>query len=278
MDDNTPGFLNDELLNQPDTPATAAPQGAPVPASEPPPNAAAQAPAQGEATPAATATAVQPMTAPATPASSEPHHVPLVALLDTREKLKELQTERDQLRSQLEELQRQNQPPQKPQLPDQFTDPEGFAQAVLAQAEQAALSRIIGNSLDAAEERYGDTFRQAFAAVEKNPDVVRQVLASRDPGEAIVKWYQRQQIVTAIPEDITDLDEWVKQRYAAMTAQAAQPTSGVPGAQGAAPVAPHIQQPAAPAAPPPSLASAPGSANAFQDQVPDSAFAYAFGR
>jgi len=270
MSDSILGFLNDELLNLPDTPAAPAsaepPRAPELPKTEPVAPAAAPA-----AAPPASVPAVPP---PAPPAAPEIPTAPIPALLDERDKRKKAEEENAALRRQLGDLQRRNQP-QGPNLAElMFTDPEAYHAHVMGQATQLVRTQILEANLNTAAARHGKVFEEAYEAVlQAGPAVVQECLAKPDPGEAIVNWHKRNKVTSGLPDTFyADPDAWVRQRYAELAAQAAAP--GTPG-QSAAPAA-HLK-PAAPAAPPPSLASAPGSAGAFQEQVPESAFAYAFG-
>jgi hypothetical protein len=160
-----------------------------------------------------------------------------------------------------------------------FSDPDAYDRHVMERATRVVQTQILEANLSAAAGRHGKAFDEAYEAVlQAGPAVVQECLAKPDPGEAIVNWHKRHKTLSSLPDTFfIDPDAWARQRYAELAAQAAQPAPGIPPAQpGAAPMAAPTA-PAAPAAPPPSLAAAPGSAGAFQEQVPESAFAYAFG-
>jgi len=250
--DTTPAFLDEELLSQPD------PSSAPVPP-------------EGYV-PAGQGSGMEQRYNPALEQHDVPHMVPLATVLDTREKLREAQSQRDELQRQLEAYERQVQEAQlaaqTPPLPDYATDPDGYTAALMAQVEQTVQHRLLTHNLASTQERHGPEFERAYQAIVEsgNPGLAQHILAQPDPGEAMVRWYRRSQVLAQIPDD--DIDGWVMRRYAELAAQAAQQApGGMPGAR-------HFHQTPMP---PPSLASAPGSANPFRDNVPDSAFAYAFG-
>jgi hypothetical protein len=284
MDDKNPGFLDETLLNQPDTP--------PAPAHAEPPKAPELPKTEPAALPAAAPVATAPTSAPVhsgpatnvnpvtgQPAAPDLHMAPIPALLDERDKRKKAEDENAALKRQLEGLQRQNQP-QGPNLAELMSkDPDAYHRHVMGEAAQLVRTQILEANLTAAAGRHGQVFDEAYEAVlQAGPAVVQECLAKPDPGEAIVNWHKRHQTLSGLPDTFyADPDAWVRQRYAELAAQAAQPALGKPPVQpGAAPMAAPAQ-PAVQTAPPPSLASAPGSAGAFQEQVPESAFAYAFG-
>lgn len=98
--------------------------------------------------------------------------------------------------------------------PDMFLDPQGFANwqgrqfdRRLEAANRQNEARRVEWSLQAAAGRHGDEFRQAHAAAEQgaNDPVIRaamtRVLASADPGEALMQWHRQQRVQQEIGND-----------------------------------------------------------------------------
>ena len=100
-------------------------------------------------------------------------------------------------------------------IPDVFENPQGYAEYVIKQAEarvqaseQRARDERINASMAAAEARHGDTFKQAFAAITSldtnNPDnraFVQRLTSAPNPGEAVVAWHKRTQVLRQIGND-----------------------------------------------------------------------------
>lgn len=101
------------------------------------------------------------------------------------------------------------------QAPDIFADPDGYRQH-----QESALNERIRNleanfSLRLAHKSYGETFEQAYqamvdAAEGGDRSIVQQVIASPDPGEAIVRWFKREQASKEIGDDPAAYKERLK--------------------------------------------------------------------
>ena len=124
------------------------------------------------------------------PAAKESKEVPLAALLDERDKRKELQSELEQLKKAQEEA-KQNQE----DLPDFWENPQAHLEVIerkfeekIQQKEQELNARLLQSSMVSAAYRHKDfdQYREAFAqAAEQNNALVDQALMSPDPGEYI---------------------------------------------------------------------------------------------
>jgi hypothetical protein len=97
-------------------------------------------------------------------------------------------------------MQQQRQQPQEQQPVDPFADPQGFANSIL-QAQQAALQqRDLQDSLKWARFQHKETFDQAYedfveyAHRTRDQATYQRVMASGDPGEALVQWYKDTQL------------------------------------------------------------------------------------
>ena len=99
--------------------------------------------------------------------------------------------------------------------PDLFENPNAFAEHINkgVQAEIAALRQQMQNerinlSMESAKTRHGETFDAAFTAVRKldpnNPEnkaLVQRFLSQPNPGEALVSWHKRNEVLREVGED-----------------------------------------------------------------------------
>ena len=99
--------------------------------------------------------------------------------------------------------------------PDIFEDPVGYQKYVAEQMEarlqaqsQQFEARRIDSSMEMAKERHGDTFDAAFNALKavsnsgpEGRQFVQRLVSSPNPGEATVKWHQRQEALKEIGSD-----------------------------------------------------------------------------
>ena len=197
-----------------------------------------QAPVTQEAQPQPQPTPEVPEQRAPEPTQPPPGFIPLAAVLDEREKRKELERELAQYRSQ------QAQPNQAP--PSFYDDPEAFA--AYQQEQFAGIERNIRFSTSerfAVQAHGSEVVEQAKEwSLSQSPYLIAQIRDSQDPiGEAVAQ-YQRSQMVA-------DPDAWFAQEAAKRGYQQAASAGAV------TPAAP-FQQPARPA-PPRSLASAPSA-------------------
>lgn len=189
--------------------------------------------------------AVEPAPEPAKP---EPGFVPFAAVLDERDKRKELQAEIERMR--------QAQPAAQPQpIPDMFEDPEGYTSALAQTFEQRIYQTQLQMSDRFAQNQYGEELttaakQWAFEKCNQDPHFNAKVRESGDPVGYAVKEYQRDQIASNVTQDdFTQFMAW-KQAQAGLT-PAPTPTDNP-----------------SPAKPPPrSLASAPSAGTAAIEPV-----------
>ena len=131
----------------------------------------------------------EPQGAPTAPEPVEPGHVPYAALKDERQK-------RQQLEAQLAEMRAaQFQPaPQPQEVPDQFDDPQGYTDWLIAQSAQRATSaavqvmqdRIVDQSEQRARAKYADFDEKLNAfqqLVQADPTLGRVLYEQPDPAE-----------------------------------------------------------------------------------------------
>jgi hypothetical protein len=155
-----------------------------------------------------------------------------VALREERGRRQALERQLAELQGRLAERQAIDQPkPQateKPAKPDMFADPEGWEKAtraeILAEANKLINDQrtaVVDESMAEAKAKHGDVFDAAYQALidGKNDPATfaagRRILASRDPGEALMKWHQQQQVVRDIGNDPLAYREKLKQEIMA---------------------------------------------------------------
>ena len=182
----------------------------------------------------------------------EPGHVPITALLDEREKRKELER-------QIAALRETQQPVN---TPDPTVDPYGYQQHLMQQVQQQVIDTRLNMSETAARRHYGAEVTDAAKqwALEKfaaNPAFQQEVISQADPYGYAVEAYKRDQIASQVtPDDFEQFKAW-KQAQASLAA------------------APVVATPT-PAAPVPrSIVSAPSAGGSIADQplTPEEAFA-----
>ena len=101
--------------------------------------------------------------------------------------------------------QQQAQQPQQP-IPDVITDPQAYHAHVTNQFEQRMRNQEANFSFRLAHQAFGETFENAYGemiqrAERGDPTVVRAVMASPDPGAAMVNWYRREQTLSMVGND-----------------------------------------------------------------------------
>lgn len=156
----------------------------------------------------------QPEAEPEPQTEKQVHRVPLVELLDEREKRQTEQRQREALQQQLWQLQQQLQEAtKKPEEPvDIFADPQKWEQTN-EQRFDKRIREMEGNfSLRLAAYKHGDKFQEAWSAMlgktQSGDDSVRQsILKSSDPGETLVNWYQREKTMELVGNDPTTFVE-----------------------------------------------------------------------
>jgi hypothetical protein len=212
------------------------------------------------------AAAPEPAPAPTAEAKPDipPGHAPITALLDEREKRKELER-------QLQELQRQQ---TAPKAPDPDEDPDAFNAYRIDQAQTAVLNARLDMSEELAREKHGnetvDAARDwALSRFQNNPAFRDEVLAQRNPWGYAVQQFQRHSALDKLG-DATDID--------AFLAWKAAQASGVSTTQPAASVATPEPAPI----PSRSLATAPsaggGGAAPVEPTGPGVGYASLFGQ
>jgi len=125
-----------------------------------------------------------------------------------------------QLQAAINQAQQQQKPPEP--IPDMITHPEAYnayMQNMFARQEQANAERLknmeANFSFRLAHQLHGDTFEKAFGemiqrADRGDPTIARAVMASPDPGNAVVGWYTRERNHQRVG---ADPDAWAKTQW-----------------------------------------------------------------
>jgi hypothetical protein len=129
------------------------------------------------------------------PVEEKDHRIPLMELLNEREKRQAEQRRAEALAQEIAMLRQQVQPQQQPQIPDQFADPEQYnafwmsqIQNVQAQFQNQLRAVQAENSLARAHERYGDVFEKGYQevldrAAQGDREAAQKIASSPNPGE-----------------------------------------------------------------------------------------------
>jgi len=150
---------------------------------------------------------------------AERHHIPLAEHLSERERRQAAERRAEEFERELAALRRARaeaeaaQP--RPEIPDPYADPEGYARWVREEARreveevrrETTIQRLDASFEDAKEE-HGDRFKAAYdaAMAEKargNSQLVDRIVKSVNPGRALMKWYGEQETVRETGGDLT---------------------------------------------------------------------------
>lgn len=142
--------------------------------------------------------------------------VPSWRLREINEEKRRIEAERDQLRAEharmqayYAQMQRQAPQQKEPEI-DPVLDPKGFAENLTARlrsefAQQQAADRLNFN-LEMTHMRYGEKFEKAFEAIiaegqRGNNQLVRHITSQPNAGEALMRWYNTNQLVATVGTD-----------------------------------------------------------------------------
>lgn len=248
----------------PTEPVTETPAATPAAAATPEPTPQAQPQTPAPVPPAAPAPAVA---ATPEPSRQEGHTVPLAKYLDRDSEARDLKRQNAALQQQLQSLRNPV------QAPDPVTDPEAFQDHLRQQMEQEFNRRLHSQRADMSEimarQVHGDDkVNAAYDAMKAkfDPYEFNRIMASPHPWNELVKWHQRDQLLSQIGDKP---DDWVRRRWAELNP--AQPNGqDIPAAP---------QAPAAPVIPPQSLTRVPTAGKASDVPVgPGNAFDATFTR
>jgi hypothetical protein len=194
------------------------------------------------------------------------HRVPLMELLNEREKRQQYERERDQFRQQFEALQRQvaaaQSQQQQPEAPDVFENPQGFAGHLQQQLTQQLRNQEVNFSLRLAHREHKQEFEQAYEAAirarQLGDPAVATIYNSSDPGEALMRWHRSNSL---LEKTGGNLDAYLEAQLQAKLKDPAFLAKAIEAARGQAQQQPNSQQ--APVVElPPSLTRTPGSSAA----------------
>lgn len=143
------------------------------------------------------------------PAAETTKEVPLAALLDERDKRKEIQSELERLKAERESTQQEK--------VDFWENPEAALTAMeerlTQQWEAKTTNALLSYSMQSASYRHEDYDEQkdAFAeAAKENPALADQALASPDPGEYIYTTGKQFSQLNAVGGDISALEQRIR--------------------------------------------------------------------
>ena len=202
---------------------------------------------------------LEPIPEPAPQPKADVGTIPISALLDEREKRKDLERRIAQFE--------QERAQQVTQIPDQLSDPQGYNQHQMQQMQQTMLDNRLNMSETGCRRHYGDDLTDkakewAVAKFGTNTAFQSEVLGNADPYDYAIKAFQRDQIASTVTsDDFTAFQAWKSAQAQIATAPADQ----------ASPVTSSAPIPR-------SIVSVPsaGGGVAHQPTDPDAAFAGAF--
>lgn len=160
-------------------------------------------------------------------AEKEEGRIPSWRLKEEADRRREAEQALNELRNEFRQMQMQmaraNQPPPpKQETPDIFADPQGFVNSLQSNFDTRLRTLQLENSLRFAHYNHKDKFNEAYNAftdyVSKSRDqaAYQRVMASHDPGEALVQWYKDQELQQQLGgSDLTSFlekqkEEWLK--------------------------------------------------------------------
>jgi hypothetical protein len=129
-------------------------------------------------------------------------HVPIIALLDERERRQAAERE-------LEALRAQAAPPPQPEIPDPYSEPEAFAAFQAERTQYLVLNAKLDVQEEAQRERHGDEVVDAAkkwveARTAANPSFFPELMSQRNPWAYAVEQYKRDSAVSSI--DTSELE------------------------------------------------------------------------
>jgi hypothetical protein len=131
---------------------------------------------------------------------------------------------------------RQQQQPQQAEVPDVFADPQGYTAHINQTVEQRLAQQRLDLDLRLTAATHKEDFPKAWEAfmgsvgTGQNAALYHQVMNSSSPGEAIVDWFKREQLVREVGSDPASFRERLRAEILAelqgQSPQAAPPTNG----------------------------------------------------
>lgn len=189
MSDDKLSFLEEEPVEDVEAEAEA-----PETPEEPEAEAPAEAPEQPEEPKQETG-------AKSPPPGEDGQRIPIIALLEEREKRQQYEAQVSQLQKRLQELEEAQEPVQ---APDMFEDPEGYQQHQQQAVAQAIWNNTLNNSESMVREVMGDEAvdkaTEAFKAT-NDPTLWAKLQQERHPYKWLVQWHQQQELLAEIGSD-----------------------------------------------------------------------------
>jgi hypothetical protein len=140
--------------------------------------------------------------------------IPPGRLREESEARRAAEAERDAERARVRELdarlrliEQGNQPkPEPPERPDVFADPVAWEERIRAEIEASVAARHVNASLTDAREEHGEKFDAAYQAIIRagqsgDRQTVQQIWDSPNPGRALMRWHDRQQVIRDVGAD-----------------------------------------------------------------------------
>jgi hypothetical protein len=135
---------------------------------------------------------------------------------DAENALNELRNEFRNVQMQMMQMRAPQQPQEAQEAPDIFADPQGFVQNLQQSFDQRLKGLQLEQSLRFAHLQHGEKFNEAYNAftdyVTKTRDQAsyQRVMASSDPGDALVQWYKDQTLQKELGG--SDLNTFIQKR------------------------------------------------------------------
>jgi len=135
----------------------------------------------------------------------------------------ERETERQRVRrleAEIEALKRDREPKaEEPEKPDIFADPDAWARRQREEIERSLTERHVNSSFSETAEEHGEAFTEAFRALtSQNPQdpaaraQVQRIWNAPNPGKALMRWHNEQQVLREIGGDPQAYERKVAQR------------------------------------------------------------------
>jgi len=191
-------------------------------------------------------------------------HIPIATLLDEREKRQKAEQRAEEIERKLRdfETQKQSEANEKP-APDPIDDPQAYNQHI----ERIATMQRFATLEAVARDSHGDDKVEAAqndfkAQADKNPSLWQEFYQARSPYGYLLKWHERQSVLSEIGEDPAAYRERIRQEVLAEAQAQAEQPAGQPASR--------------PANPPPSLARGGQGGATPETMGEDEAFSAAF--
>ena len=128
--------------------------------------------------------------------AKEPTTVPIAALLDTRDKLKDEKRRADEAEQRLAQYENAQRNQQQTSFPDPYDDPDAYRVAITKEIEDRFVATRMNDSRADAIEKHGEELTQksidwAVERVNSDPTFEAKAIAQRNPVEWIIQEHKR---------------------------------------------------------------------------------------